>query len=400
MIFAILVVVILIAFCVFHAEYQHRNGIYPPGPRPLPFIGNLHQIPRTDQWRKFKKWHEIYGPVISVYLGQQRVIILGSHDCVRKLLINRGVLYSSRPEYYSEGVGSHFHNVALPYGRQWRRQREILNSFLSPRHCKSYRILQDLESKQLINDLLSTNDFSKCFHRVATNSKLKKLTGSCETFVLASLLHKNAVTTAQAEVDSVTGLRMPGWDDLPRLPYVNAFINEVLRWRPVVPGGLHHAVTEDDYYLGFKIPKGTPVIPNHWSLELDETHFPDPETFEPKRWIENPDIPSSAFGFGRRICPGKPMARNSLAVIVARMLWAFHFDPVYDHGEKNEVDSWSMTQGISSRPKPFKVSLVPRSLAHQEVIRYQWKISEKGDEGLMAQVESGIAENRAADTCL
>lgn len=90
------------------------------------------------------------------------------------------------------------------------------------------------------------------------------------------------------------------------------------------------------------------------------------------------------------------MARNSLSVIVARMLWAFHFDPVYDHGEKNEVDSWSMTQGISSRPKPFQVSLVPRSLAHQEVIQYQWKISEKGDEGLMTQVESGIAENRAA----
>ncbi|CAG8304670.1 unnamed protein product [Penicillium salamii] len=217
-----------------------------------------------------------------------------------------------------------------------------------------------------------------------------------ETFVLASLLHKNAVTTAQAELDSVTGLRMPGWDDLPRLPYVNAFVNEVLRWRPVVPGGLHHAVIEDDYYLGFKIPKGTPIIPNHWSLELDETYFPGPETFEPKRWIENPDLPSSAFGFGRRICPGKPMARNSLSVIVARMLWAFHFDPVYDHGEKNEVDSWSMTQGISSRPKPFQVSLVPRSLAHQEVIQYQWKISEKGDEGLMTQVESGIAENRAA----
>ncbi|CAG8304626.1 unnamed protein product [Penicillium salamii] len=96
------------------------------------------------------KWHETYGPIISVYLGQQRVIILGSYDCVHKLLINRGALYSSRPEYYIEGVGSHFHSVALPYGRQWRRQREIINSFLSPRHCKSYRILQDLESKQLV----------------------------------------------------------------------------------------------------------------------------------------------------------------------------------------------------------------------------------------------------------
>lgn len=57
---------------------------------------------------------------------------------------------------------------------------------------------------------------------------------------------------AQAELDAVIGPdRMPEFRDKDSLPYLNALINETLRWRPVaVLGGTPHAVTQQDTYNG------------------------------------------------------------------------------------------------------------------------------------------------------
>ena len=40
-------------------------------------------------------------------------------------------------------------------------------------------------------------------------------------------------------------------------------VKEVLRWRPVSAGGNHHAVTQDEEYMGYRIPKGATMIGNH-----------------------------------------------------------------------------------------------------------------------------------------
>lgn len=66
------------------------------------------------------------------------------------------------------------------------------------------------------------------------------------------LHYPEVLRKAQAEVDTVVGFdRMPEYDDHDKLPYVNALINEVLRWRPIaILGGTPHAVTADDVYEG------------------------------------------------------------------------------------------------------------------------------------------------------
>lgn len=48
----------------------------------------------------------------------------------------------------------------------------------------------------------------------------------------------------------------------------------------------------------------TTLLTNQWGLERDKEVHKDPEAFRPERWIENPDLPLAAFGFGRRKCPG------------------------------------------------------------------------------------------------
>lgn len=84
-------------------------------------------------------------------------------------------------------------------------------------------------------------------------------------FILAMLLFPDVVKDAQAEIDRVIGSeRMPTWQDEPNLPYIRALIKEILRWRPVNQFGMPHYTTEDDWYEGYFIPKGSVVMLNWW----------------------------------------------------------------------------------------------------------------------------------------
>jgi len=69
---------------------------------------------------------------------------------------------------------------------------------------------------------------------------------------------------AQADVDNIAPNRLPTLDDYDSLPYIRAMIKEIIRWAPVAPLGLSHAVLEDDVYENYFIPKGTKIFANIW----------------------------------------------------------------------------------------------------------------------------------------
>lgn len=77
-----------------------RPKDYPPGPPTLPLLGNLHQIPDKDRHLQFEKWAREYGPVFSLMLGTQPMIVLNSDQAIKDLVDKRGAIYSSRPEAY------------------------------------------------------------------------------------------------------------------------------------------------------------------------------------------------------------------------------------------------------------------------------------------------------------
>jgi len=152
---------------------------------------------------------------------------------------------------------------------------------------------------------------------------------------------------AQAELDAVVGRdHLPTFEDAPRLPYVRAVIEEVLRWRPSVPLGVPHAATEDDWYEGVFIPKGTVCLPNVWHCNHDRTVFgEDADEFRPERHLdERGELlsgPAEAiqarhvtFGFGRRICVGKHLANGTLFISTARILWAARLQGARDENGK------------------------------------------------------------------
>ena len=74
---------------------------------------------------------------------------------------------------------------------------------------------------------------------------------------------------AQQELDTLVGSqRVPETGDLSDLVYIQAILLETLRWKPIGPLGVSHAVTQDDEYDGYFIPKGTVIIPVSLLLNL------------------------------------------------------------------------------------------------------------------------------------
>lgn len=106
--------------------------------------------------------------------------------------------------------------------------------------------------------------------------------------------------------------------------------------------------------MGYDIPKGSTIVPNHWSLDLDEEIFEDPLEFRPERWLANPNLPLATFGFGKRLCPGQHIVRKSLFINISRVLWAFEISYAYENGQKQKVDPRDMEQDTPSGPTPSK----------------------------------------------
>ena len=206
-------------------------------------------------------------------------------------------------------------------------------------------------------------------------------------FVQAMLLFPSAQRRAQEEIDRVCGDRLPTMEDWDDLPYVRASVKESLRWMPTAILGVPHAVIQDDWYMGYKIPKGAGVMWNVWAINMDPKRFANPRAFDPSRYLGDNQTSSEAamngdaskrdhfvFGAGRRLCQGMHIADRSLFLGIARMLWAFNLEKAVD-AEGHEVvpDPDELSQGFLVHPKPFPARITPRSDRHAELVRQEWE---------------------------
>jgi cytochrome P450 len=152
---------------------------------------------------------------------------------------------------------------------------------------------------------------------------------------------------AQDQLDTVVGRsRPPTFADAPNLPYIQALVKEALRWRAALPLGIPHSTTEDDWYEGMFIPKGTLCLANLWQINRDpEAYGDDAASFKPERFLdehgrltsgpaETRDDGHSTYGFGRRACVGKHAANDSLFISMATVLWALRLERPRDESGK------------------------------------------------------------------
>ncbi|KNZ82117.1 O-methylsterigmatocystin oxidoreductase [Termitomyces sp. J132] len=207
--------------------------------------------------------------------------------------------------------------------------------------------------------------------------------------VLAAACYPDAARRVQDEIDMVVGRERPptpaDWE-AGAMPQLQAFVLETFRWRPVTAGGFAHKATKPIPYKNYIIPRGATVIGNVWSVGRDPKYFPDPEKFDPQRWIRHngdeeedgtlrDDLKGYTFGFGRRVCPGQWIATASVMLNTALIQWAFtvRADP------KRPIDELAFTESANAHPEKFSVVFEPRVEGGREGIKRM--LSGYGGEG-------------------
>ncbi|KAK3331310.1 cytochrome P450 [Apodospora peruviana] len=202
-----------------------------------------------------------------------------------------------------------------------------------------------------------------------------------QSFFKVMAMNPTAQRKAQEELDRVVGpSRLPTWEDEAKLPYLRALIKEVHRWAPIASLLVPHATSDEDTTdQGWRIPKGTVVFPNVTAIHKDPDVYSDPEKFAPERFLghdlsavasaKHPDFRQRDhchYGFGRRLCQGIFVAEASLFIVVSRVLWAFEISP---DPSQLPLDLGDKVAGLVTRPKPYKVRIVPRSACVVRVVQ-------------------------------
>ncbi|KAM0791528.1 hypothetical protein ACM66B_005977 [Microbotryomycetes sp. NB124-2] len=165
--------------------------------------------------------------------------------------------------------------------------------------------------------------------------------------------HPDAQSRIRNELKSITDdiTATPRLKDLEGLLFFNAFLKEVLRRWPTLPGALERVVPEDGAVVsGHFLPGKTEVTTTAYAVHRDTTLFPDGERFIPERWLNETSEMRAAFlpfSTGPRNCVGMNLAWAEIRLVMGAMLRRFEILP----HEGTTIDSMSPLEFFFVTPK-------------------------------------------------
>uniref|UniRef100_A0A8C9PSZ7 unspecific monooxygenase n=1 Tax=Spermophilus dauricus TaxID=99837 RepID=A0A8C9PSZ7_SPEDA len=421
---AMLVVALVISLsCILLLSlWRQRSGRgrLPPGPMPLPIIGNILQIDAKNISKSLTNLSKAYGPVFTVYLGTRPTVVLHGYEAVKEALNDHGEVFSGR------GSFPVVERVAKGLGK-WKVMRRFLvmtlwNFGMGKRSTEN--LVQE-EARCLVEELRKTKSspcdptfflscvpchviFSIIFHNrfdykdqhflnllrklnenvailsspwiqnkpqtefttEALVSLLNDLFGAgTETTsttlrygLLLLLKHTEVTAKVKEEIDHVIGRhRSPCMQDRSSMPYTEAVLHEIQRYIDLVPTNTPHAVTCDINFRNYFIPKGTIIITSLTSVLHDNKEFPNPEKFDPGHFLDERGKFKKSdyfipFSTGKRICAREGLAHMELFLILTTILQNFHLKSVVD---PKDIDTTPVFNGFVSVPPAYRICFIP-----------------------------------------
>ncbi|KAG1762788.1 cytochrome P450 [Suillus occidentalis] len=147
---------------------RQNNPPLPPGPVPLPLIGNILSVNSLEPWLTYTEWCAEYGDMIFLRILNEEMVVVNSQPIAEALLDKRSRIYSDRPylatlEPYGWSVNFGF----IAYGDEWRLCRRLFHQTFRPESAVKFRPMQIKRACEMVVNLI--DDPQHFHHHFATS---------------------------------------------------------------------------------------------------------------------------------------------------------------------------------------------------------------------------------------
>ncbi|TFK89339.1 cytochrome P450 [Polyporus arcularius HHB13444] len=202
---------------------RRRRIPLPPGPKPLPILGNVFDLPRKVLASEYYKLHERYGDVVYLNVLGQSMVLLGSYETARELMDKRSSNYSNRPRSIMKTlIGGDWAFVFDQYDSLWRRRRKAFHNHFGSKPIAQYESVQEDAARRLLQDVLAKPELFADYFRFAFGSTILRVVYGITTSSLddeliavveeAQVISNKAYTPGKYLVELLPFLRhIPAW---------------------------------------------------------------------------------------------------------------------------------------------------------------------------------------------
>ncbi|KAK0185239.1 cytochrome P450 [Armillaria mellea] len=137
---------------------SNRHPPLPPGPRGIPLIGNLLDMPSDYEWLTFAEWGEKYGDIVSASFLGRRLIVINSAQMAISMFDKKGSIYSDRPVFGMVGelVGWKNSTIFMSYGTRFRNDRRLAHQlFGNSVNIKEFLPMLETETCRSLKSIFS-----------------------------------------------------------------------------------------------------------------------------------------------------------------------------------------------------------------------------------------------------